>query len=156
MHRRGNDVLISDTDISAHTSRFILRTDGALVGGRDGGDDNRAPVDMIGIKLDAGLRLAVFIGRLVHHEDLLLAAHTRQMAVVADANQQPSSVRIGKGRHRLGQLTGIGHAIFEVLLLVFALTDKAEKIPLVVHVIHFIPLNMNSVYLISKFTEFSE
>ena len=89
---------------------------------------------MIGVELDAGLRLAVSVGGLVHHVYLFFGLHTSQIAVVAHTDEQAPTVGIGKGRHRLGQLAGIGHAVLEILLLVLALTDEAEKIALVVHI----------------------
>ena len=55
------------------------------------------------------------------------------MTVVANAYEQPTAVGIGESRYRLGQLASIGHAVFEVLLLVLALANQAEKILLVVH-----------------------
>ena len=86
---------------------------------------------MIGIKLDARLGLAVFVSRLMHHVDLLLASYPREMSVITHANQQAAAIGIGKSRYRFCQFAGIGNAIFEVLLLVFAFTNKAEKIVLV-------------------------
>ena len=48
------------------------------------------------------------------------------MTVVAHANKQTASIGISKSRHRLSQLAGIGNMVLEILLLVLALTDKAE------------------------------
>ena len=91
------------------------------------------PVHMIGVELDACLWLAVFVGRLVHHVYLLLAPNTRQMTVVAHANEQSAPIGIGKCRHRLSQFAGISHTVFEVLLLVLALANHAEKITFIIH-----------------------
>ena len=89
---------------------------------------------MICIELDACLWLAEFIGGLVHHIDLFLASYTREMAIITNANKQATTIGIGKSRYRFCQFAGIGNAIFEVLLLVFAFADEAEKIMLVVHI----------------------
>ena len=85
------------------------------------------------VELDAGFRLAVFIGSLMHHEDFLFGTDAREVAVVSDSYEQSASAGIGKCRHRLGQFAGIGHTILEVLLLVFALADEVLKIAPVVH-----------------------
>ena len=89
---------------------------------------------MIGVELDAGLGLAVTVGRLVHHVYLLLAADAREVAVVADTNEQATAVGIGKGGHGTRQLAGIGDTVLEVLLLVLALANQAEKKSSIVHV----------------------
>ena len=135
MHRRGHDVLIGNADIGTQFSFFIERTDGPLVGWRNGGNDNRSSLNMIGIELDASLRLAVFVGRLVHHEDFLFRTDAGEMAVIANANQQTTTIGVGKGRHRLGQFAGISHTVFEVLLLMLALLNEVEKMTLVVHTV---------------------
>ena len=88
---------------------------------------------MTSIEGDAWLGLAIPISGLVHHEYLLFAAHTREMPVVANTYQQTSAISISKGRNGFGKFTGISHAILEVLLLVLALANKAEKISLVGH-----------------------
>ena len=54
------------------------------------------------------------------------------MPIIADTYQQPAAICIGKGRNRLGKLAGISNTILEVLLLMLALTNEAEKILLVV------------------------
>jgi hypothetical protein len=55
------------------------------------------------------------------------------MAVIANANQQPAAIGIGKCRYRLGQLLCIRHPVLEVLLLVFALANEALKVAPVIH-----------------------
>ena len=55
------------------------------------------------------------------------------MPIVANANEQAPAVGVGKSRYRLRQLTSISHTVFEVLLLMLALTNQAQKIFLVVH-----------------------
>ena len=135
MHRRGHDVLIGNTDIGSLHSFIIQRTDRPLDRWRNGGNDNRSSLRMIGVELDAGLGLAVFVGRLVHHEDLFFGTDAREMAVIANANQQTTTIGVGKGRHRLGQFAGISHTVFEVLLLMLALLNEVEKMTLVVHTV---------------------
>ena len=56
------------------------------------------------------------------------------MAVVADTNEQATAVGIGKGGHGTRQLAGISDTVLEVLLLVLALADQAEKKSSIVHV----------------------
>ena len=81
---RGDDVLVVDADIGAHTAFIVEGADGALGGRGNCGDDDGPEAagscirrgDMIGVELDAGLRLAVFVGGLVHHVDLFLAAYS--------------------------------------------------------------------------------
>jgi hypothetical protein len=88
---------------------------------------------MIGIKLDTRLGLAVFVGGLVHHVYLLLATNAREMAIITHSDEQPSTIGIGKCRHRLSQFAGISHTVFEVLLLMLAFANHVEKITFIVH-----------------------
>ena len=133
MHGRSHNVLVGNADVGTLPAIIVDGTDRTLVGRGDGGYDDGAALHMVGIELNTGRRATIAVGRLMHHVNLLLRTHTRHVAVVANANEQPSTVGIGKGRYRTGQLHGIGHAVFEVLLLVLALLDKAQKILLVVH-----------------------
>ena len=64
---------------------------------------------------------------------LPLFAHTRELAIVAYSYQQPTTVGIGEGRNRLGQLARVVNAVLEVLLLMLAFADEVEEISLVVH-----------------------
>ena len=132
MNGRGYDVLVVDADIGTFAPLFVQRTNGTFDGGGNGGDDDGSLVSMVGVELDARFGLAEFVGSLVHHVNLLFAADTREMTVVANTYEQPTAVGIGESRYRLGQLTSIGHTVFEVLLLVLALANQAEKILLVI------------------------
>ncbi len=58
------------------------------------------------------------------HVDLLVATHTGYLTIVLDANEQASSVGIGKSREGARNLARIGDLILEILLLVFALGDE--------------------------------
>jgi len=55
------------------------------------------------------------------------------MAVVADTYEQPSAFGVGKGRYRAGQLGSVLYFVFEVLLLVLALTHQVLYVLKVVH-----------------------
>ena len=88
---------------------------------------------MICIELDARLWLAEFIGGLVHHIDLFLASYTREVTIITNTNEQATTIGVGKSRYCFCQFAGIGNTIFEVLLLVFAFANEAEKIMFVVH-----------------------
>ena len=133
VHGRCHDVLVGNADIGPGGVVVMERTDGTAVGGRNGSHDDGAPIYVIGVELDAGLGTTVAVGRLVHHVDLLLGPYPRHVSVVAHADEQSSAIGIGKGRDRLGQFPCIGDSVLEVLLLVLALADEAEKIVFVVH-----------------------
>ena len=96
---RGDDVLVVDADVGAGVAVFVNGTDGSPGGRGYGGNDDGASVGMIGVELDAGFGLAELVGGLVHHVDLLLAADAREVAVVANADEQAAAVGIGKGRY---------------------------------------------------------
>ena len=130
---RCQDVLVLDADVGSHQAFFILSKDGTLGRRRHGAGDNGASLHMIGVEHDAGFWLAELKSCLMHHKNLLFRADTRKMPVIAHTNEQASTIGIGKSRHRFRQLAGIGNTIFEVLLLVLAFTDEAEKITLAVH-----------------------
>ncbi len=128
MYGRGNDVLVVDADICAFLSLFVEGTDRAVVGFGYGGNDNGASVDVVCVELDAGLRAAITIGSLVHHVDLFRGADGREVTVVTNAYEQPSSLSIGKGRDGACELDGILYAVLEVLLLMLALADQALQV----------------------------
>lgn len=79
------------------------------------------------VEADAWLRFAVPVSRLVHHENLLFRAHAGEISIVANPDEQSSAVGIRKRRYRLCKLAGISHAVLEVLPLVLAFTNQAEK-----------------------------
>ena len=120
---RGQDVLVANADIGASAALTVECKDGLAEGWGDGGDDDGAPLGMIGVEVDAGLGPAVLIGGLVHHEDFFLGTDSGEIPVVTDSYEQSPAIGIGEGRDGLGQLAGIGDAVLEVLLLMLAFTD---------------------------------
>ena len=83
---RGDDVLVRYADVGSCVTLLIDGTDGSVVGRRNGGDDDGAAVDVVGVELDAGLGPAIAVGRQVHHVDFFFGTDTGHIAVVADAN----------------------------------------------------------------------
>ena len=130
---RSYDVLVLDADVSYHAPFLVSCKDGTAGRRRNGGNDDGATLGMIGVELDAWLGFAVLVGGLMHHENLLFRADTREEAIVANPDKQPSAIGIGKCRNRLGKLAGIGHAVLEVLLLMLTLADKAKEETMVIH-----------------------
>ena len=87
MNRRGNDVLVGNTDIGSPTSVFTEDADGTTIRRRDCGNDDGPFFYMIGVEFDAGLRPAIAVGSLMHHVYLFLGTYAGEVAVVAHPNE---------------------------------------------------------------------
>lgn len=66
-------------------------------------------------------------GSSLDHINFLIATYTSYLTIVFHANEQTTSVGIGKGREGARNLACIGDFILEILLLVFAFGDKMVK-----------------------------
>ena len=75
MNGRSYYVFISNADIGTLATFIIYGADGAFILWRNCCNNDGAPLNMISIKLDAGLRTAITISSLVHHIDFLLIAN---------------------------------------------------------------------------------
>ena len=60
------------------------------------------------------------MGGLLDHVDVFFVAHSCDVAVVFDANEQVASVIIGKCRYASGDFARVGDCKFEVLMFVLA------------------------------------
>ena len=130
---RGGDVLVLDADVGVRGALLVDGFDGFVLGRRDGGDDDRSALDMQRVEADGTLGRAILECGCVHHEDLLLALHATNMAVVAHANEQASATGVGEGRDRSRQLGRLLYLVFEVLLVVLAFFDELAQVLLVCH-----------------------
>ena len=147
MNGGGHDILVSNTDICTLMAIFVNGVNGSSIGRRHGcyNDGSKFPTSYIRIRWNymkrvefyAGLRSTIAIGSLMHHIDFLFVANSRHVPVVANANQQTSSISISERRYRLGKLHSILYSVFEVLLLMLTLINKALNISFVVHFIIF-------------------
>ena len=99
MNRRCDDVLVGNADIGPLISLVVDGTDGAALRRRNGGYDYGAPLNMIGVELDAGLGATITVSSLVHHVDLFFGTYTRHVAVVANTYEQSPTVSICKSRY---------------------------------------------------------
>ena len=69
-------------------------------------------------------RGAIHGGGGLDHIDLFFAAHTGNLPIVLDADEQTATVGVGKRREGARYLACIGDLVLEILLLMFALGDE--------------------------------
>ena len=96
VNRRGHDIFVINSDIGPFPAFFVYGADWASDRRGHSGNHDCPAFSMIGVEFDAGLWLAEFVGGLMHHVYLLFATNAREMPVIANANEQSTSIGIGK------------------------------------------------------------
>ena len=124
LHGRSHDILIGNAHEGTQAVIVQASTHGTILYGLDFGNHHTPTLDTVYTHMTLHRRHTIECRGSLDHIDLLIAAHTGNLAIVFHANEQSASIRISKRRERTRNLARIGDLILEILLLMFALGDE--------------------------------
>ena len=124
LHGRGHDILVGYAHEGAEAIVIEAGTHRDLLGALHLGNHHVMSLNTMDAHATLHGRHTVHRGSSLDHIELFIAAHTGNLTIVLDSDEQSAPIRIGKRREGARNLARIGDLILEILLLMFALSDE--------------------------------
>ena len=124
LHGRGYDILVGYAHEGAEAIIVEAGTHRDLLGALHLGNHHVIPLNTMDAHATLHRRHTVHRGSSLDHIDFFVAAHTGNLTIILDTNEQAATVGVGKRREGARNLAHIGDLVLEILLLVFALGDE--------------------------------
>ena len=126
--RVGPDVFILQSQVGIPLAFFILAAMRTVPGRLHHHLEHTAHIRLPDLAPEFYGRLAIQLGRSLHHVQFLVHADPAHRAVVLDSDEESPSVGVRKGNQRPRNLAAVVDAGFEVLLLVLPFRDHSKDV----------------------------